>query len=415
MMKDIEAIVLAAGQGTRMKSKIPKPLHAISGTPMLSHIIDTVRASGVAKTTLVLGHGIEKIKKAYPGFNIAHQKKLLGSAHAVSTARRFFKNLKGDVLVACADTPLIKCDTIKKLMAAHKKGFFGCTVLTARLDRPFGYGRVVRSKDGITKIVEEKDATPGEKNIREINVGAYVFKKKHLFSHIERIAMNPKKKEYYLTDIVNIFKKNGIKVGSFTTPDPEEGIGINSRSELASVHRILNERVINNFMEKGVTITDPSTTKIYPGTRIGKDAVIFPNTIIENDTEIGENCKIGPFARIRPGTKIATGAEIGNFVELVRTKIGKNSKVKHMSYLGDTTVGKNVNIGAGTITANYDGIEKYKTVIEDGAFIGVGAILIAPVRVGKGAVVGAGSVVTKRKNVPRGVTVAGVPAKAMGR
>jgi len=412
-MKNMRAIILAAGAGTRMKSKIPKPLHPVFSKTMLEHLIESVRAAGIRDIVLVLGHGIGEVKKKFSEFKIAHQKKQLGSGDAINSARKYFRSYEGDILVLYSDTPLLKKDTLRKLIATHKRGGFGCTVLTANVGSPEGYGRVVRENNRITRITEEKDADGSEKKINEINIGTYVFDKAGLFTNIDRIKMNPKKKEYYLTDIINILNEKNAKIGSYKTADLTEGLGINSRVGLSDAHRILNERTLKKLMEKGVTVVDPATTKIDPGAKIGKDTVIYPNTIIEKETEIAGDCRIGPFARIRPGTKISKGAEVGNFVELVRTEIGSGSKIKHMTYLGDSVVGKRVNVGAGTITANYDGRKKNKTIIEDNAFIGVGAILIAPVRVGRGAVVGAGSVVTKKRDVPAGKTVAGVPAKIL--
>jgi bifunctional UDP-N-acetylglucosamine pyrophosphorylase/glucosamine-1-phosphate N-acetyltransferase len=415
LMKNIRAIILAAGLGTRMHSKIPKPLHPLHSRPMLDHLIDTVKKAGVSSRNiiLVLGHNINEVKKSYRGFDIAHQKKMLGSGDAVLSAKKYFRNYPGDILVLYSDTPLLKAETLKKLIAAHRNGDFGCTILTTRVENPEGYGRVLRKSGEIVKIVEEKDTGPAEKNIGEINVGTYVFKKKALFSHIDRIKINARKKEYYLTDIVNLLEESGVKIGSFVTEDVSETIGINSRSELAEAYHILTKRSLEAHMDAGVTVMDPQTTHIDSEAKIGRDTVIYPNTIIEGDVEIGVDCKIGPFARIRPGTRIKRGVEIGNFVELVRTKVGENSKIKHMTYLGDAEIGKGVNVGAGTITANFDGKKKHKTVIGDKAFIGVGAILIAPVKIGEAATVGAGSVVTKRRNVPAGKVVAGVPAKVL--
>ncbi|MCQ9207289.1 MAG: NTP transferase domain-containing protein [Omnitrophica bacterium] len=414
-MKNIRAIILAAGSGTRMKSKMPKPLHALHSKPILKHLTDTVNNLRVEKIVLVLGHGIEKIKKEFKGFDITHQKRQLGSGDAVNCARSRFRNYNGDILVLYADTPLLKKETLKKLIKTHKSGNFGCTILTARVNDPKNYGRVIRKKNSITKIVEEKDATPDERGINEINIGAYIFKKKTLFPYVNKVKLNAKKREYYLTDVVNILKTANVKIGSFSTKDASEAIGINSRRELMKAHYIIKEKAMKKHMERGVTVIDPVTTQIDPEAVIGKDTIIYPNTIIEKNVTIGEGCKIGPFARIRPGTKIAKRVEIGNFVELVRTKVGENSKIKHMTYLGDAEVGRDVNIGAGTITANYDGKKKHKTIIGDRAFIGVGAILIAPVKVGKGALVGAGSVVTRKKDVPAGGVVAGVPARILGK
>jgi len=298
------------------------------------------------------------------------------------------------------------------LIEKHKNAGSSATLLTARVKDPSGYGRIIRDDDKkILKIVEDLEASLYEEVIDEINVGTYCFKSGDLFDALSGVAPDNKKKEVFLTDVIGILRNKGRAIESVITDDPDEAEGINDRIDLANVARILKERISRELMASGVTIEDPASTTIYPDVRIGRDTVIGPNTLIENDVIIGKRCRIGPFARIRPDVTIGDEAEVGNFVELVRTSIGDGSRVKHHTYLGDTSVGKNVNIGAGTITANYDGKSKNRTIIEDGSFIGVGSILIAPVTIGKGAVVGAGSVVPKRHNVPAGATVIGIPAK----
>lgn len=397
-----------------MKSKIPKALHEVHSRPMLEYLLNAVKKAGVTRIVLVLGHGIEDISKRFSDFDIIVQSKPLGSANAVNSTKKYFQNFTGDILVLYSDTPLLKCETLKRLIKTHKEGRFSATLLTANVSDPTEYGRVVRDEKGeVLKIVEERDMTLYEEVIGEINVGAYCFKKEALFSNLDKIKMNKKKKEYYLTDIVDILKKARQSLGTLTTEDPSEAIGINSKQDLARANDIARIRVLDDMMAGGVTIVDPASTYIDFEAAIGIDTIIYPNTMIERDVEIGENCSIGPFARLRPGTRLDSGAQIGTFVELVRTKVGSGCKIKHMAYLGDAILGKNINIGAGTITANFDGKFKNKTIIKDNAFIGVGSILIAPVSIGKNAVVGAGSVVTKRHNVPDGKTVAGVPAKIL--
>ncbi|MBN1353857.1 MAG: bifunctional N-acetylglucosamine-1-phosphate uridyltransferase/glucosamine-1-phosphate acetyltransferase [Candidatus Omnitrophica bacterium] len=411
----MKCIILAAGKGVRMKSEVPKPLHPIHSRSMLAHLIHTVNKAGikVSNIVLVLGHGADKIKKVFENFNFAYQAKQLGSGNAVQCARKYLKGYNGDVLILYSDTPLLKKDTLIKLVKTHKKTKSRCTILTAEIDKPDGYGRVIRNdKKEIEKIVEEKDASSKQKkDMHEINVGAYVFKKETLFSYLKKVKLNLRKKEYYLTDIINILQKSKIPIESVLTEDQTEALGINSKAELEKASCILKEGNLETFMEKGVSIADSGTTHIDYEAIIGKDTFIYPHTVIEEDVEIGKNCKIGPFAHLRPGTRIGSNVEIGNFVELVRTEVGNNCKIKHLTYLGDARVGRNVNVGAGVITANYDGKKKNKTIIGDNVFIGVGAILIAPVKIGKGALVGAGSVVTKGKNVPPRGTVIGVPAR----
>jgi len=395
-----------------MKSKLPKALHEIYSRPMLEYLLNTVKKTNIEKVILVLGYGAEQIEKRFKDCDFVCQEELLGSGNAVNTTKKYFQNFSGDILVLHVDTPLLKSETINNLIKEHRENNCDATILTTKVDNPTGYGRILRNGNGdVVKIVEEGDADKYEEIIDEINIGAYCFKKDVLFPLLDKIKMNEKKKEYYFTDIFDLLKKANKKIGSFVTKDSSEGSGVNSRIDLARANEIIRKRVLNNIVASGVTIIDPSTTYIDFETRIGTDTIIYPNTVIEKDVEIGKNCEIGPFARLRPGTRLEDNVHIGNFAELVRTKVGANCKIKHMSYLGDAILGKNINIGAGTITANYDGKNKYQTIIEDNAFIGVGSILIAPVKIGKGAVVGAGSVVTKRHNVPDGKTVVGVPAR----
>ncbi len=412
-MKNITAVVLAAGLGTRMKSEMPKVLHKLGAMTILGRTIHSLKEAGVTDIIVVIGHKADLIEETFKddGVRFVRQTKLLGSGDALAHAVDYLDKEKGSILVTYGDTPLILSETYWKLLQAHNKTKASCTLLTCHLSETPPYGRIVRNKDGkILKIVEDKDATYEEKKITEINVGTYCFRNAHLKEHIKDIEINKKKKEFYLTDIADIFVQNGKKVVSEHCSG-EEAIGINTRADLAVANKIINKRTLQKLMESGVEITDPDTTFIDERVEIAKDTTILPSTVIEKDVKIASWCKIGPFARIRPGTTIAAGVEIGNYVEICRTEIGSGTKVKHHTYLGDTTVGRNVNIGAGTITANYDGKDKYKTIIEDDAFIGVGVTLIAPVKVGKGATVGAGSVVTKNKDVPEGETVIGVPAK----
>lgn len=415
-MKDITAIILAAGLGTRMKSDIPKVLHEILGKPIICHIIDSLKEAGIGDIITVTGHGSELLKKVVGGTKIVRQPKLLGSGDAVTAAKKLLKNYSGDILVICGDTPLIQPQTIRDIIAHHKSSGASLTLLTAKLKDPTGYGRILRQdNEKILKIIEEEKASLYEEVINEVNVGTYCFKSADLFKALLNVKTDNKKKEYFITDTVEILNKNSRLVESVLMKDESEMIGVNTRSDLAEATRIMKDKMLKKIMSEGVTIEDPSSTTIYPGTNIGRDTVIKPNTVIESDCEIGSSCVIGPFARIRTNVFIDDKAEVGNFVELVRTRIGSNTKVKHHTYLGDAIVGKGVNIGAGTITANYDGKNKNKTVIEDGAFIGVGAILIAPVKIGKGALVGAGCVVPKNHNVPKGATVVGIPARVLKR
>ncbi|MCM8761197.1 MAG: sugar phosphate nucleotidyltransferase [Candidatus Omnitrophica bacterium] len=415
-MKDIVAVVLAAGRGTRMKSDTPKVLHELLGRPMISYVLESLRKSGISDIVIVAGYGADLLKEceSVKGAEVIVQRKLLGSGDAVATAKNFVEKRSSDILVICGDTPLIKTETIRDLLEKHKDSGSSLTLLTAEVKDPTGYGRIVRDGSGkIIKIVEEEHARLYEEIINEVNVGVYCFKSEDLFESLKKVEPDPIKKEIFLTDTVAILHKAGRLISSLSVKDSSEMIGINSRADLAKAIGILKNRVIEEVMAIGATVEDPATTTIYPGAKIGKDTIIHPNTFIGPDVAIGRCCRIGPFARLTANVSIGDEVIIGNFVELVRPVIDDRTKIKHHTYLGDTTVGKNVNIGAGTITANYDGKNKNKTIIEDDSFIGVGARLVAPVRIGQGAIVGAGCVVLRGRDVPSGSTVVGVPARVL--
>ena len=412
--KNTACVILAAGRGTRMKSSLPKVLHRISGKTMIEYILELIRPFGFKPSIVVTGHKGEQVAQFVRGNTIINQKKMLGSADAVMKTQSALMKFKGDIMVLYSDTPLIRQDTIRRLVARHKGTGASCTLLTAKLKDPTGYGRILRDNgDNIVRIVEENEASLYDKVIDEINVGAYCFSSKNLFETLKEVKANNKKNEYYLTDIVSILRKHNHKIESLCTDNEEEALGINSREELAKAEKIIYNRAIKKFLAEGVTIVDPLNTYISMDCIIGRDTVIKPYTIIENDVKIDSNCTIGPFARIRSGTTLANRAEIGNFVELTRSAVGYNTKIKHHSYIGDAIIGKNVNIGAGTITANYDGKKKNKTIIKDGAFIGSGTIFVAPVTVGKKATTGAGSVLTKRTAVPDSSIIVGIPARIL--
>ncbi len=415
MAKNTKAVILAAGLGTRMKSNLPKALHPLRGKPMIEYSLDAVRSAGVGDIICVTGYKSKMVEGFLKGAKIVRQKRPLGSGDALNQTKKILKNFKGDILVLYSDDPLIKSQTLRRLINEHKKGENYCTLLSTRIIDPTGYGRIIRDDDDrIMKIVEETEATGFEKKENEVNAGAYCFKElKKLFSILDGVKNKNKKNEYFLTDVVSLMYERDLKVDSVMTEDSSEALGINSRKDLSIAERILKMRISLELMEKGVTIADPDSTYIDADVTIGNDTVIYPHTTIERGVKIGRNCKIGPYARIRPGCDLKENVEVGNFVELVRAKIDRNTKVKHKAYLGDVIIGKDVNIGAGTITANYDGKSKWVTRIEDGAFIGVGTILIAPVKVGRGAVTGAGAVVTKNHNVPPKAVVVGVPARVI--
>ncbi len=445
-MVDLLSLVLAAGRGTRMKSDLTKVLHKVAGISMLKHVLN-VTSSLKSKTVCVVGHQGELVKEEIDNDRIdfVEQKEQLGTAHAVQQAGEYIEVHKGPVLVLCGDTPLLTEKTLQKMVDFHQENEAGLTILTAYMDDPAGYGRIIRDedKDQITGIIEEEDATETEKLITEINSGVYCFDSNLLVEALEHIDCDNAQDEFYLTDTVNYINNKGEKVVPIVVDDSEEIMGINTRVNLARAEKILRKRINECHMKNGVTIIDPGTTYIDCEVEIERDTTIYPFTYLEGKTKIGENsvigpqnrvvdseignhvyvksncvvrnsiikdqCIIGPFAHIRPGCKVNTEAKVGDFVELKKSYIGKGSKVPHLSYVGDAEIGEGTNIGAGTIFANYDGKEKHKTTIADSVFIGSNTTLVAPVNIGENSQTGAGAVVTK--DVDKDTTVIGVPAR----
>lgn len=416
-MSELRTIILAAGKGTRMKSGRPKVLHEVCGKALIDYVIEIAQRVGSLKISVVLGHRHEEVRAHLSSeIGIVIQKKLLGTADAIKSARPVFRNYRGDVLILCGDTVLLRQETVRRLIQRHRRTNAVCTFLTTQVGKPFGYGRVIRDESGqAVAIREEKDATPEEKGINEINVGAYCFQSEDLFKFIDSVKVNEKKKEFYLTDLVGFFSEQGKKVETVTTDDTREGLGINTREDLAVAVDLIRKRILKDFMLRGVTVVDPSSTHIYADVRIGQDTVIRPFTLIENNVQIGCQCVIGPFAHLRPGTRLGDQVEIGNFAEVSRSTLGAKCLQKHFSFVGDAEVGAGTNIGAGTVTANYDGKNKNKTKIGKKAFIGSDSILVAPVTIGDGAMTGAGCVVTKGKVIPPGGIAVGVPARILER
>lgn len=416
-MKDVAVIILAAGKGTRMCSELPKALHKIGSRPIIDYIINLISGLGIEKSIAVVGYKADLIKKHLgQKVDFVIQRQLLGTGDAVRQAKARLKSFKGHILILYGDTPLLTKETVKKLIDHHITTDASCTLLSANFKNPSGYGRILRNKDyQIVKIIEDSEASIYEKLIEEVNAGVACFKAVDLFKVLEEVKPQNKKKEYFLTDAIHLLSRQGKKIESILSEDSREILGINSCADLTLAGEIVRKRALDKLMSKGVTIVDPKTTFIDDTAEVGPDTVIYPFSIIEEKVKIGKNCAIGPFCRIRSGVSILDGAKIGNFVEITRSIIGKGSKIRHQSYIGDTIVGNKVNIGAGTVVANYDGKTKYETVIEDSAFIGCGTILVAPVKVGKKSVTGAGSVVTRGHNVPPGKTVVGVPAKVLKR
>ncbi|MEA3377798.1 MAG: bifunctional UDP-N-acetylglucosamine diphosphorylase/glucosamine-1-phosphate N-acetyltransferase GlmU [Chloroflexota bacterium] len=445
---DLAVVILAAGEGTRMKSDLPKVLHPLAGRPMVAYSLDTARELTDRPPVLVVGHGAETVTEAAGDDVISViQSEQLGTGHAVLQARESLEGKSDLVLVSYADMPLLTAETLERLVEIQRQNSGAITMLTLVRENPRGFGRVVRDADGaVVEIVEEAVATPEQLAIRELNAGVYCFDAGWLWDHVDQIPLSHPKEEYYLTDLVGMAVAEGHDVEAVIAEDPDETLGINSRLDLAEAERLLRRRINGRWMASGVTIVDPSTTYIEPDVAIGRDTVIRPNTHLRGRTSVGKRCTIGPntiiedsvvadgcvvlasvleqavmetgsdvgpFGHLRKGTRLCEGAHVGNFGELKESTLGPGAKMGHFSYLGDTQVGAGANVGAGTITCNYDGERKHATVIEEGAFIGSATMLVAPVRVGKGARTGAGSVVTH--DVPDGALAYGVPARVHDR
>ena len=396
-----------------MKSEIPKIMHNICGRPMLGYVLDLVRSLKPEKTIAVLGYKHEVVAKELPaGVSAVIQKNLKGTADAVKQAMPKLKGFQGTILVLYGDTPLLKKESVDKLLKYHVENKLDATLLTARMNKPKGYGRILRDKySSISAIVEEKDADDFEKAIKEVNTGIICFNKSSLESALKKVRPDNRKKEYYLTDTVKILYKEGKLVDGVKIGDVQETLGINSRLELSRANVVMQQRINEKFMQGGVSVVDTYTTFINYGTEIGRDSVIYPFTVIERNVKIGKRCSVGPFAHLREGTKVSDDVTLGNFIETTRTNIGAKTFIKHFSYIGDTVIGAGVNIGAGTVTANFDGRSKHTTVIKDNALIGSDTVLVAPVKVGKGSLTGAGSVIIK--NIPDNRKAVGVPARIL--
>ncbi len=392
-------------------------MQMICGRPMVGYLVERARLAGCEKIVVVAGHGIELVREYLKSMGMAgsllcvEQKEQLGSGHALMQAASSLRGFDGATYVFYCDTPLIRQETVRELFEDHATGKTDCSLLSVEMQEPTGYGRIKRGPFAeVTAIVEENDATPEEKSVKEVNVGCYVFNAVKLFSALKLVGRNAKKKEYYLTDVIEIFAKDG-RVRAVMAACQKEVLGVNTQKELAQAEEIAQKRILDGWMDRGIRIRRPHTVTIDADVRIGQDTTVMPGTVLEEGAVIGEGCTLGPFARIRGKSVIGKNTIIGNFVEVVRSQVGDHTQVKHLSYLGDAKVGSRVNIGAGTITANYDGKNKSRTVIKDGAHIGSGTVLVAPVTVGRSAVTGAGAVLTKNKNVPDRGVVVGIPAR----
>ncbi|MGG1657893.1 bifunctional UDP-N-acetylglucosamine diphosphorylase/glucosamine-1-phosphate N-acetyltransferase GlmU [Brevibacillus sp. NRS-1366] len=429
-MSKIHAVVLAAGQGTRMKSKLYKVLHPVCGKPMVQHVVDTLADMQVEDIVVVVGHGADTVRaKLGEGVTYALQEEQLGTAHAVSQAAPFLQDKEGITFLLYGDVPLLSAQTLSALLTYHNEQQAAATVLTAVLPDPTGYGRIVRNESGeVLRIVEHKDASDEERAIQEINTGIYCYDNRKMWKALAEVKNDNVQGEYYVTDCIGILRDAGEKVAAFKAVDPDETMGVNDRVQLSEAESYMRRRIAVTHMRNGVTIIDPSSTYIEADVTIGADTVIQPGTHLRGRTTIGSDCVIGPqadltnvevadgvsityavlvdasvdaestvgpYAYVRPGTQIGRKAKVGDFVELKNAKIGDGTKVPHLSYVGDAEIGDGVNIGCGTITVNYDGAVKHKTIVQDGAFIGCNTNLVAPVTVGQNAYVAAGSTINQ--------------------
>ena len=399
----VKSVILAAGKGTRMKSDTPKVLHQIYSKTLLGYVIDAVNNTDMAdENYIIVGHQAEKVEEFvnsnYDNAKIVVQSPQLGTGHAVSMVCPHLENYSGEVLILCGDTPLITSDTLKSFINAHRELNSDITVMSAVFENPTNYGRIIRKADGsVDSIVEEKDATQEQKVIKEINAGIYCLNWEKVKGAFSELKTNNAQGEYYLTDIIAWGNNNNLSVNAHILENNEEIYGINSKSNLAQATSMLTKRTLEKYMTDGITIVDPNSTWIDPQTEIGKDTIIYPSCYIEGKNKIGENCKIGPFAHLRGDVTLEDFVKIGNYVEVKKATIKSHTNACHLTYIGDSEIGSDVNIGAGTITANYDPLSKTKskTIIGNNAKIGSNSVLVAPVVIEEGANVGALSVITK--------------------
>jgi bifunctional UDP-N-acetylglucosamine pyrophosphorylase/glucosamine-1-phosphate N-acetyltransferase len=438
-------LLLAAGQGTRMKSDTPKVLHELFGKPLIQYALQAAQQASRTAPVLVVGYDAERIRSELGDqVQYVYQEQLLGTGHAVQQAEEILRDQTDQILVTYGDMPLVREQTLRKLIETQTSHSGPLTMLSLRVDNPRGFGRVIRNTDGaVQAIVEEADATPEQLEVRELNAGMYCIEEDWLWDALRKIELSPKG-EYYLTDLVQIAVQEGHQVAVVQIADQEELIGINTRLDLADAYQVLQRRINAGWMEDGVTILDPRTVHIDPEVQIGRDTVLLPGTHLTGRTVIGENCQIGPatqidsstigdhcqirfsvveeavlenqvdvgpFGHLRRGAHLAEGVHMGNFGEVKNSYLGPGTKMGHFSYLGDATLGQGVNVGAGTITCNYDGKRKHATIVEDGVFIGSDTMLVAPVKIGKGARTGAGAVVTR--DVDENTLAVGMPARSI--
>ena len=431
MPEKLAAVILAAGQGTRMKSALPKVLHRAAGKALLAHVVETAVALNASPVIPVVGHGAEEVRVAMAGqqLRFALQAEQLGTGHALLCAEESLNGFSGDLLLLCGDVPLLHENTLRALIDHHRQQAACVTILTAEMENPEGYGRIIRGAGEVEGIVEEKDADESERQIREINTGIYLFRAPQVFDLLRDVDNRNVQGEYYLTDVVAAARSAGERVEALLIDDAEEAMGINDRVQLAEAGKIMRQRINDTHLRAGVTIIDPAATYIDPDVSIGPDTLIHPGVHLRGRTRIGKgceiepgvivteciigdkvhikpgsvlsestvgnNCAIGPMAHLRPGTVLTGDNKIGNFVETKKAIIGEKSQASHLTYIGDASLGKNVNIGCGTITCNYDGVNKHRTTIADDVFVGSDVQFIAPVTIGRGSLIGAGSTITQ--------------------
>ena len=429
-MSSLVAVILAAGKGTRMRSKLPKVLHKVGGKAMLQHVIDAASEAGADEKVVIIGHEAELVEEMVAGqAKTALQAEQLGTGHAVLQTKEVLKDFVGTAMILCGDTPLLDGAELKKFYEAHKESGAAATVMTALMENPTGYGRIIRDAVGdVFGIVEQKDATEEQKAIKEINTGIYCIECPLMFEVLETITPNNAQGEYYLTDILDKLYTAGKKVGGVVTADSDMVMGINSRKQLATAEKVMRDRILDKLMDSGVTIMDPASTFIEGTVKIGQDTIIYPYTWLEGTTEIGEDCEVGPSCRftnvkmgdgckiqftyahdcevknhvtagpyihLRPDTVISDDVKIGNFVEVKNSNVGVGTKLPHLTYIGDSDIGSGVNMGCGCITVNYDGKKKHRTIVGDNSFVGCNTNLVAPVTVEANTYIGAGSTITK--------------------
>ena len=413
------AVILAAGQGKRMKSEKPKVLHEVCGQSMIRHVVAAAFGAGASDVVVIVGQGAEEVKANLAGVERVHfalQESQRGTGDAVKAAQGVLAGYTGPVMVLVGDEPCLRSGPLEELLVKQKAEKLDCLMGTSIVPDPSGYGRILRDTTGkFIRIIEQKDCSPEQAAIHEVNPSCYVFTAPLLWEALDEVRPNNAQGEYYLTDVPEIISRRGLKVHAIPTLEPDDIIGINTRQHLAEAHAIMTRRILNRLMDEGVTIFDPGSTYVDSRAVIGADTVIYPYSVIDGEVTVGKNCRIGPFALLRHGTVLEDGVEVGAFVDVVRSTLGEGTLVRHLAYLGDSQVGKKVTVGAGAITANFDGRQKQQTKIGDHVTVGAGSVLVAPTSIGDRSKIGAGAVVTPTRPVPPDTTVVGVPAQPVAK